>query len=108
MNEEIEYCYDKEGNRYEVGPSFKDGPTGGGVLSSPICRACIHQKIEDYELYCEVLNPVPEDVDKGKIYKCVFYKADKNSIDYYLVQELMKRGKMLDKPWDYDKQMERE
>ncbi len=101
--DEIEYFYDKEGNRHEVGPSMKDGPTGGGVLSCPICRACKRQIYNEKDgFYCELLKQISYDT-----YKCELYEPDKNSLCYELVQELIKRGKMLDKPWDFEKQEER-
>ncbi|MCX4268001.1 MAG: hypothetical protein OSJ62_04980 [Lachnospiraceae bacterium] len=107
-NEKVEYCYDEKGNKYEVGPSFKDGPTGGGVLSCPICRACKHQiHDEQCQPCCDLLEIIPYDVEMGHLYECEMYEADEKNMYYGLVQELMKRGKMLDKPWDFDKQVER-
>lgn len=93
--QDIEYCYDKSGNQLEVGPGFKLVEGGeGDCLSCPICRACTHQ-IYNEEQYpvCEVLNPVPEDIDMGYVFKCDHYEADKNSIDYKLVTALMEKGK---------------
>ena len=100
---EIEYYYDEEGNRYEIGPSFIDGPTGGGILSCPICRACKHQTTDEkYQPCCELLELIPYEIDMGYLYECELYDPDKNSMFYGLVQELMKRGKKLDKPWDFN------
>lgn len=96
---EVEYCYDKNGVRHEVGPSMKDMPTGAKVISCPICRACLNQRQYEehgYQPECAVLHPIPEDIDMGRVYQCEYYEADKDSFDYDLVKKLMGTGKPLD------------
>lgn len=65
----IEYCYDRFGNKQEVGPSFKDGPMGIKCLSCPICRACKNEYFieERFELLCKAYGKIPEELDMRKV-----------------------------------------
>jgi len=90
---EKEYCYDKDGKRFEVGPSMKDGPMGAHVVSCPICRACQNQIFveEKFELKCNVLEDIPQAIGRGEIFHCEHFNADRDSYDYELVKKLMEK-----------------
>lgn len=93
---EVEYCYDKNGVRHEVGPSMKDMPTGAKVISCPICRACLNQRNYEehgYKPECAIMGKIPEIIGRGKVYRCEHYEANEDSFDYELVKKLMGTGK---------------
>ncbi len=98
MNEEVEYYYGKDGKKYELGSGFKDIPGSAHIVSCPICRACIHQKMtNDYKkLYCDVREVVPKEIDEGEIYQCELYKPDEKSIYYPYVKKEIETGKSLE------------
>lgn len=96
-SKKIEYYYDKDGNKYELGSGFKDIPGSAHVVSCPICRACIHEQMtEDYHLYCDIRKIVPKEIDEGEIYQCEWYKPDEKSIYYQYVKQEIETGKSLE------------
>lgn len=89
-----EYCYDKSGKAWPVGPSFIDGPMGGHVLSCPICRACKNQYLDDEKtLKCKAKGSIPHELNHGEVFACVGFDPDKNSIRYELVMSLIAQNK---------------
>lgn len=85
----IEYCFDKYGNRHEVGPSFKDVPLGVEVIFCPICRACKNQIFneEKFSLECKIKGEQPKDILKHEVCYCDSFESDENSYFYDLVMK---------------------
>ena len=58
MTDEIEYYWDENGERHEVGPSFKDYPGMAKVTSPiPLCHACRKADFDEigYETLCKCM-----------------------------------------------------
>lgn len=91
----IEYCYDRFGNKYEAGSSFKGGPMGIKSISCPICRACKNEYFveEGFELLYKAYGKIPEDVGKRRVFKCEHFIPDEESYDYELVKKFMEEHK---------------
>jgi hypothetical protein len=91
----IEYAYDQDGNKVEVGPSFMDVPGGSVVTSCPICRACMNQinDVEKWTITCKVRGEIPDEIGMRKTFECEYYIPNPESYDYELVQKLMRGEK---------------
>ena len=84
-----EYCFDKYGNRHEVGPSFKDIPMGVEVTFCPICRACKNEVFNEqkFVLECRVKGEQPKDIIFNKVCYCDSFDGNENSYDYDIVMK---------------------
>lgn len=108
MNEEFsskehwnrkEYWKDKDGIEHELSSSMTLMPDCTEIISCPICRACLHEKFNEKEmyLYCEKLGNIPEDIGMGQVFQCDYFKANKESYDYPLVKKLMQENNKVNK-----------
>lgn len=98
--EEIEYCYDGEGNRYEVSSGFKLVRGEGRCVSCPVCQACVHlqigggrYRVSIDDFMCGVLGGVPEDVLNSKTFHCAYFQPDEKSLMYdFVMREIEGRA----------------
>lgn len=88
-----EYCYDKNGNKLLVGPSFTDIPLGATVINCSICRACLnHMVTEQLERKCKVKGEIPYALDHGESHKCESFSGNEKHYDYELTMKLIKES----------------
>lgn len=95
MKEEKEYCWDEEGNKHEVGPSFKGG-FGGVSIVSPIrmCAACKNHKFVDEsdKFICLKYGEVPKKYEDAKAYDCPEFD-NRNNGWYQLIKDKIEGAK---------------
>lgn len=93
--EEKEYYYDENGERNEVGPSFKDYPGMAIVISPiPLCHACENAEFdqEGHETLCKVCGKIPKEYMKAKKYDCPNFDNENNGW-YQLIKDKVEEAK---------------